>query len=84
MKATGVVRKLDALGRIVIPIELRKTMGIEISDSLEIFTEGGKIILQKYAPGCVFCGESKETIMNCGKMVCTQCAKALARTLKEG
>ena len=55
MNSTGVVRKLDNLGRIVIPIELRKTMGIAIKDTLEIFTEGDEIILKKYQPGCIFC-----------------------------
>lgn len=50
MKSTGVVRKLDNLGRIVIPIELRKTMDIAIKDTLEIFTEGDEIILKKYSP----------------------------------
>ena len=54
MKSTGVVRKIDELGRIVIPIELRRTMGIDDKDSLEILIEGEKIVLQKYSPGCIF------------------------------
>ena len=59
MKSTGVVRKLDNLGRIVIPIELRKTMDIAIKDTLEIFTEGDEIILKKYQPGCIFCNDAQ-------------------------
>ena len=57
MKSTGVVRKLDNLGRIVIPIELRKTMDIAVKDTLEIFTEGDQIILKKYHPACIFCND---------------------------
>ena len=55
MKSTGVVRRVDELGRIVLPAELRKSMDIQIKDALEIFTEGDRIILQKYEPSCVFC-----------------------------
>ena len=70
MKSTGVVRKIDELGRIVIPIELRRTMGIDDKDSLEILIEGEKIVLQKYSPGCIFCGDVSEvryynTCKNC-------------------
>ena len=73
MKSTGVVRKLDNLGRIVIPIELRKTMGIEIKDTLEIFTEGDEIILKKYQPGCIFCNDARNVKLFKGKMVCEKC-----------
>lgn len=77
MKSTGVVRKLDNLGRIVIPIELRKTMGIEIKDTLEIFTEGEEIILKKYQPGCIFCNDARNVTLFKGKMVCDKCMKEL-------
>ena len=70
MKSTGVVRKLDNLGRIVIPIELRKTMGIAIKDTLEIFTEGDEIILKKYEPGCIFCNYARNLKLFKGKRVC--------------
>ena len=56
MKATGIVRKVDELGRIVIPKELREVLDIDIRDPLEFFTEDTSIILKKYHPGCVFCG----------------------------
>ena len=59
MKSTGVVRKLDNLGRIVIPIELRRTMDIGLKDTLEISVEDDKIILKKYQPGCIFCGDAR-------------------------
>ncbi|MNN81779.1 Transition state regulatory protein AbrB [compost metagenome] len=69
MKATGIVRKVDELGRIVIPIELRRTMGIDIKDPLEIFVDGEKIILRKYEPTCIFSGSSENLINFKGKMV---------------
>ncbi len=79
MKSTGVVRKLDNLGRIVIPIELRKTMGIEIKDTLEIFTEGDEIILKKYQPGCVFCTDARNVTLFKGKMVCEKCLNEMQK-----
>lgn len=79
MKSTGVVRKLDNLGRIVIPIELRKTMGISIKDTLEIFTEGDEIILKKYQPGCIFCSDARNVSLFKGKMVCEKCLSALKK-----
>lgn len=73
MKSTGVVRKLDNLGRIVIPIELRKTMDIALKDTLEIFTEGDEIILKKYQPGCIFCGNARDITLFKGKLICSKC-----------
>ena len=58
MKATGIVRKVDELGRIVLPIELRRTLNIDIKDPLEIYVDGESIMLKKYQPACVFCGSS--------------------------
>lgn len=55
MKSTGIVRKVDELGRIVLPIELRRTLGIEEKDRIEIFVDGESIILRKYQPACIFC-----------------------------
>jgi transcriptional pleiotropic regulator of transition state genes len=59
MKAVGIVRKLDDLGRYVLPIEMRRNLNINIGDPLEIFVDGDSIILKKYEPSCVFCGEAK-------------------------
>ncbi len=73
MKSTGVVRKIDELGRIVIPIELRRTMGIDDRDALEILTDGEKIVLQKYLPGCIFCGNVGEVQNYKGKYICDSC-----------
>lgn len=73
IKATGIVRKVDELGRIVIPIELRRTLKIEQGDSLEIYTEGETVILKKYEPGCIFCGNAKDVTLFKGKNVCPEC-----------
>ncbi|WP_457786213.1 AbrB/MazE/SpoVT family DNA-binding domain-containing protein [[Kitasatospora] papulosa] len=74
MKATGIVRRVDELGRVVIPKELRRTLGIAEGDPLEIFVDGERIVLGKYAPGCYLCGdvdvESKEFY---GRQICTKC-----------
>lgn len=59
MKAVGIVRKLDDLGRYVLPVEIRRVLNINIGDPLEIFVDGDSIILKKYEPSCVFCGEAK-------------------------
>ncbi|MDR1193586.1 MAG: AbrB/MazE/SpoVT family DNA-binding domain-containing protein, partial [Peptococcaceae bacterium] len=58
MKSTGIVRKVDELGRVVIPIELRRTLGIDLKDALEIYVDEEKIILKKYEPACIFCGSA--------------------------
>lgn len=73
MKATGIVRPVDALGRVVIPIELRRTMGIKTDDSLEVFVDGQFIMLKKYEPSCVFCGSSDNIVQVKGKNVCADC-----------
>ena len=77
MKATGMVRQLDSLGRIVLPIELRRTLGISTKDLLEIFVDGNTIHLRKYEPDCHFCGSSTGLVTFKGKQVCRQCLKAL-------
>lgn len=78
LKSTGMVRKTDELGRVVIPIEIRRTMNIETKDSLEIYTSGEYIVLKKYAPACIFCGEAGEIINYHGKNICGKCLAELA------
>jgi len=77
MKATGIVRKVDELGRIVLPIELRRTLDISEKDSLEIYMDGSSIVLKKYHPACVFCGEEKEILSFRGKNVCSKCCREM-------
>jgi len=73
LKSTGIVRKVDELGRVVIPIELRRTLGIEVKDALEIYVDGEKIILKKYEPACIFCGNA-DNVKHChNRIVCREC-----------
>ncbi len=78
IKSTGIVRKVDELGRVVIPIELRRTLGIEEKDALEIYVDRESIILKKYEPACVFCGNAEEVQHYKGKIVCRECAIDMA------
>lgn len=80
MKSTGIVRKVDELGRVVIPIELRRTLGIDEKDALEIYVDSEKIIFKKYEPACVFCGNATEVLHFKGKNVCRQCASAMSES----
>ena len=73
MKSTGVVRRVDELGRIVIPIELRRTLDIAEKDALEIYVDGEQIILKKYEPACIFCGDARDVINYRGKNICKSC-----------
>ena len=77
MKATGIVRKLDQLGRIVIPKELRNTFDMKENDPIEIFVEGNDIILRKYKPACVFCNDATDIVQFGGKNVCKACLAKL-------
>ena len=77
MKSTGIVRKVDELGRIVIPKELRKTFDIAEKDSLEIYVDGEQIILKKYSPACIFCGQAKDVTNFKGKNICPDCASEI-------
>ena len=77
MKSTGIVRKVDELGRIVLPIELRHTLDIEPKDSLEIYVDGNTIMLRKYQPACIFCGNARDVSGYKGKNVCANCRREL-------
>ena len=77
MKSTGIVRKVDELGRIVLPIEMRRTLGIDVKDALEMFAEKDSIVMKKYSPSCVFCGSIEGNIEYKGKRVCKSCIGAM-------
>lgn len=79
MKTTGIVRKVDELGRIVLPIELRRTLGIDEKDSLEIYVDENTIMLKKYEPACIFCGSADNVINFKGKNVCEHCRNELQK-----
>lgn len=77
MKSTGIVRKVDELGRIVLPIELRRTLGINEKDSLEVFVDSNQIILKKYEPACIFCGSADKITVFKGKNICHECSREI-------
>ena len=79
MKSTGIVRRVDDLGRIVLPKELRNVLNIAEKDPVEIYVDGNLIILQKYSPSCIFCGNSDNMKTYKGKNVCQQCASELTK-----
>ena len=78
VKSTGIVRKVDELGRIVLPIEMRRTLDIAERDALEIYVEGSSVILKKYKPSCIFCDATKDIMLFKGKSVCPRCMKELS------
>lgn len=78
MKSTGIIRKVDDLGRIVLPIELRRMLDIAERDELEIYMENDRIVLQKYEPACIFCGSSRNLIHFNSKNVCRECVKSMS------
>ena len=83
MKATGIVRKVDELGRVVLPIELRRTLGIDVKDPLEIFVDGECVILRRYEPACTFCGSADSVNNFQGKNVCNECVTTIHGNIKE-
>ena len=79
MKSTGIVRKVDELGRIVLPIEIRRNLDIAERDELEIYMENDQIILQKYEPNCIFCASSHSLVSYKGKNICRDCVRNMSK-----
>lgn len=79
MKSTGIVRKVDELGRIVLSIELRRTLDISEKDALEIYVDGSAIVLKKYRPSCIFCDSSRDLMVYKEKNICPRCLKELRK-----
>ncbi len=79
MKATGIVRPVDPLGRVVIPVELRRTLDIKTDDALEVFVDGDYIMLKKYNPACIFCGDARDVVDIKGKKVCQKCLEEMKK-----
>lgn len=78
MKATGILRMIDQLGRIVVPKELRDSFNIEEKDKLEIFVTDEGILLKKYSPGCQYCSNMENLTDYKGKLICSECIKSIA------
>ncbi len=83
MKSTGIVRRVDELGRVVIPIELRNKFGIAEKDPIEIYVDGSSIVLKKYEPNCIFCGNSKNLLEYKDKLICDKCLEKLSNIKPE-
>ena len=79
MKTAGIVRNLDNLGRVVIPKEMRKMLGINEGDPVEIVKVQNEVVGRKYIKGCIFCGSDKEVVEFNGVLVCGACRKAIGQ-----
>ncbi len=80
MKSLGIVRKIDELGRIVLPIETRRRLDIGPKDPVEIFVEKDRVVLKKYEPSCIFCGDVDDVIIYKDKRICRSCLAELKET----
>ena len=81
MKSTGIVRRIDNLGRVVLPIELRRQFDIEKEDPVEIFVDDNYIMLKKYQPACIFCNDAKDVVNFRGKNICQKCLAEMKEKL---
>ena len=79
MKSTGIVRRIDELGRVVLPIEIRKNLSLSSKDAVEIFVNEDTIILKKYEPACIFCGSLDDAQIFRGKIICEKCLEELKK-----
>lgn len=79
MKSTGIIRRVDELGRVVIPIEIRNQFNIVEKDPIEIYVEGSSIILKKFEPNCIFCGNTKNLLNYHDKLICKNCSKKIGQ-----
>lgn len=77
MKSTGIIRRVDELGRVVIPIEIRNQFNIVEKDPIEIYVDGSSIILKKFEPNCVFCGSTKNLLTYNDRLICGECSKKI-------
>ena len=82
MKSTGIVRKMDELGRVVIPIEIRNQFNIAEKDPVEIYVDGSSIVIKKYEPNCIFCGNTENLINYNDKLICEECSKKISKLVK--
>lgn len=83
MKSTGIIRRVDELGRVVIPIEIRNQFNIAEKDPIEIYVDGSSIILKKFEPNCIFCGNTKDLLNYEDKLICKKCSRKIAKLEEE-
>ena len=79
MKSTGIIRKMDDLGRVVIPVELRHKLNINIKDEVEIYVERNSIVIKKYNPSCIFCRKSTELTEFGENLICDKCLEKIKK-----
>ena len=79
MKSTGIIRRMDELGRVVIPIEIRNQFNIAEKDPMEIYVDGSSIILKKFEPNCIFCGNTKNLLEYNDKLICEKCKNKISK-----
>lgn len=79
MKSTGIIRRMDELGRVVIPIEIRNQFNIVEKDPIEIYVDGSSIVLKKYEPNCIFCGNTENLITYNDKLICEECSQKIGK-----
>lgn len=83
MKSTGIIRRMDELGRVVIPIEIRNQFNIAEKDPMEIYVDGSSIVLKKFEPNCIFCGNTKNLLEYHDKLICTKCSEKISNLKNE-
>ena len=83
MKSTGIVRRMDELGRVVIPIEIRNQFNIVEKDPIEIFVDGSSIVLKKFEPNCIFCGNTNNLLAYKDKLICQKCSEKISNLKAE-
>ncbi|MCI8470609.1 MAG: AbrB/MazE/SpoVT family DNA-binding domain-containing protein [Clostridia bacterium] len=83
MKSTGIIRRVDELGRVVIPIEIRNQFNIVEKDPIEIYVSGSNIILKKFEPNCIFCGNNENLLTYNDKLLCSDCASKIGALEKK-
>ena len=83
MKSTGIIRKMDELGRVVIPIEIRNQFNIAEKDPVEIYVDGSSIVIKKYEPNCIFCGNTENLINYNDKLICEECSKKISKLVEQ-
>lgn len=77
MKSTGIIRKVDELGRIVIPMELRNKLKIQEKDPIEIYVDGSSVVLKKVEEACIFCGGKKDLLKYKNRTICNKCINSI-------
>lgn len=83
MKSTGIIRKVDELGRVVIPIEIRNQFNIVEKDPIEIYVEGSTIVLRKFEESCIFCGNTENLTEFNDRLICQECSKKISDTVTD-